>query len=173
MFSDPLKNLKQFGVSEDMIVADLGAGSGFYSMLVSKMVPKGKVYAIEVVPDYLQSITNKIKEAKITNLECFLGDVETIGGTKLKDGIANAVIASNILFQIEDKSKFVGEIKRILAPNGKVLLIDWEAVDSILSENMKGAVPKESARDLFEKNGFRFDREIDAGEHHYGMIFRI
>ena len=57
MFSDPVKNLKQFGLREDMIVADLGAGTGFYSMAVAEMVPKGKVYAIEIQKDFLTTVT--------------------------------------------------------------------------------------------------------------------
>ena len=52
MFADPIKNLKQLGLREDMIVADLGAGTGYYSIAASSLVPKGKVYAIEVIKEY-------------------------------------------------------------------------------------------------------------------------
>ncbi|MBP9715359.1 MAG: class I SAM-dependent methyltransferase [Candidatus Pacebacteria bacterium] len=173
MFSDPIKNLKQFDLREDMIVADLGAGTGFYSLALSKIVPRGKVYAIEVVPDYLQTILNKVKEAKIGNVDCFLGDVEKIGGTKLKDGIIDRVVASNILFQVEDKDKFIEEVKRILKKDGQVLLIDWTVDNSSPLGNRKEAISKEQATLLFTKKGFSKERDIDAGEHHYGMIFII
>lgn len=171
MFSDPVKNLKQFEIREDMIVADLGAGTGFYSLALSKIVTKGKVYAIEIIPDYLQTILNKIKEARIVNVDCFLGDVEKIGGTKLKDGIIDRVIASNILFQVEDKNKFIEEVKRILKKDGKVLLVDWDTDNSSPLGNKKEAVSKEQAIELFTKHGFMKERDIDAGEHHYGIIF--
>ena len=62
MFTDPIKNLKQFGIREDMVVADLGAGTGFYSIPLAFMVPHGKVYAIEIQKDFLTTIKNKIKE---------------------------------------------------------------------------------------------------------------
>lgn len=172
MFSDPIKNLKQFEISEDMIVADLGAGTGFYSLALSKIVPRGKVYAVEVVPDYLHTILNKVKEAKITNVDCFLGDVEKIGGTKLKDGIIDRVVASNILFQVENKDKFIEEVKRILKKDGKVLLIDWDMDASSPLRNKKEGISKERAIELFAKYGFIKERDIDAGEHHYGMILR-
>ncbi len=172
MFSDPIKNLKQFEISEDMIVADLGAGTGFYSLALSKIVPRGKVYAVEVVSDYLHTILNKVKEAKITNVDCFLGDVEKIGGTKLKDGIIDRVVASNILFQVENKDKFIEEVKRILKKDGKVLLIDWDTDTSSPLGNKKEGISKERAIELFAKYGFIKERDIDAGEHHYGMILR-
>ena len=95
------------------------------------------------------------------------GNVEKIGGTKIGNNIADAVIVSNILFQVEDKENFILEIKRILKPNGKILLIDWSE-KSIMSG--AGIVSKNKARILFEKQSFIFVREIDAGAHHYGMI---
>ena len=65
MFTDPVKNLKAFGLRDDMIVADLGAGSGFYSLTAASMVPRGKVYAIEVIKDFLVGLKNKAKEAHL------------------------------------------------------------------------------------------------------------
>jgi ubiquinone/menaquinone biosynthesis C-methylase UbiE len=169
MFTDPVKNLKQLGLGDNMIVADLGAGTGFYSIAAGNLVPMGKVYAVEVIKDYLITIKNKAREAHLNNLECFWGDVEKIGGTKIKDGIVDAVIASNILFQVEDKEKFIAEIKRILKVGGKVLLIDW-AEASPIGPNKEKCISKEKALTLFSKRGFVLEREIDAGEHHYGMI---
>src|ERR1035437_7784661 len=107
MFADPIKNLRAFGLREDMIVADLGAGTGFYSVAAAEMVPRGKVYAVEVQKDFLHKIKDKISDAHLGNVETLWGDVEKIGGTKIKDGIVDAVIASNILFQVEDKDKFI------------------------------------------------------------------
>jgi len=171
MFTDPVKNLKQFGLREDMVIADLGAGTGFYSIAVAQMVPRGKVYAIEIQRDFLATVKTKAKEANLNNLECFLGNVEKIGGTSLKDAIVDAVIVSNVFFQIENKDKFLEEIKRILKVGGKVLLIDWSDV-SPTNSSLKKIVPKEKAREILETKGFIFDKEINAGGHHYGMIFK-
>lgn len=168
MFSDPVKNLKAFGLREDNIVADLGAGTGYYSVAAGKMVPRGKVYAIEVQKDFLTMIRNKVREAHLGNVEVIWGNIEKVDGTKIRGGIVDAVIASNVLFQVEDKDKFMEEVKRILKPQGKVLLIDWSA-DSFAT-SLKTAVPKNKAREMFERKGFVFEREINAGTHHYGMI---
>ena len=167
MFTDPVKNLKAFGLREDSIVADLGAGTGYYSIALGTLIPKGKVYAIELQKDFLDAIKNRVFEAHLNNVEIILGDVEKLGGTKIGDGTMDAVIASNILFQVEDKEKFIEEIRRILKLKGRVLLIDW-AESSIMSGNT--IVPKDKAREMFEKKNFVVDREIDAGAHHYGMI---
>ena len=167
MFTDPVKNLKVFGLREDMIVADLGAGSGYYAIAAAKMVPKGKVYAIEIQKDFLTAIKNKGVENHLNNLECLLGDIEKKCGTKLKDNIVDAVVASNIFFQVADKDNFIIEAKRILKPGGRLLLIDWSE-SSIMSGT--AILSKDKAFNLFEQKGFILERKIDAGEHHYGMI---
>src|SRR3989339_85866 len=154
MFTDPVKNLKAFGLREDMVVADLGAGSGFYTIPLAEMVPRGKVYAIEIQRDFLTTIRNKANDARLSNVECFLGDVEKMGGTKLKDKIVDAVIASNILFQVENKDKFTEEIKRILKPDGRVLLVDWSSGSSSIGPSLDKIVPKNKAREMFERKGF-------------------
>lgn len=169
MFVSPEKILKQFAVAEDMIIADLGAGSGFYSIPLAYKVPKGKVYAIEVQKDFLKTIKNKAKDERLHNLEIIWGDVEKKGGTKIKDNTADIVIASNILFQVSNKIRFADEAFRILKNKGKLIFIDW--ADSEFKSGKYPIVSKDQAKNNFEHSGFIFEKNIDAGEHHYGMIF--
>ncbi len=168
MFADPVKNLKALRLRENDIVADLGAGTGYYSIAAGKIITRGKVYAIEIIKDYLTTIKNKITEAHLGNVEIIWGNIEEIGGTKIKDGVVDVAIVSNVLFQVENKNKFIEEIKRILKSKGRVLLVDWSVESAGISP--KRALPKDRARSLFEEKNFTFDREIDAGAHHYGMI---
>lgn len=169
MFSNPIKNLKAFGFREDDIIADLGAGTGYYSLAVAEIAHRGKVYAVELQKDFLAKIRNKVSDAGLQNVEIIWGNVEKIGGTKIGNNVVDAVIASNILFQVEDKEIFLDEIKRILRPKGRVLFIDWSE-DSLLPT--KSIISKNKALELFTKKGFTFEQNIDAGEHHYGMILR-
>lgn len=167
MFTDPLKNLKSFGIKEDNVVADLGAGTGHYTLAAGRIATRGKVYAVEVQKDFLDTIKNKIKDAHLGNVEIIWGNVEKLGGTKIADGVVDVAIASNILFQVEDRENFILEIKRILKPKGRVLLIDWAEASVVRGANI---VSKEKARVMFETKGFIVEREINAGDYHYGII---
>ncbi len=168
MFSNPEKNLSALGLRENSIVADLGAGTGYYALAAGSLVPRGKIYAVELQKEYLDTIRHKVAEAGLKNVDIIWGNAEKIGGTKIGDGVADVVIVANILFQVENKNGLIEEAKRILKPKGKLFLSDW-AADSILG---KIAVPQAKARALFEQRGFVFDREIDTGREHYGMILR-
>ena len=167
MFTNPLKNLKALGLREDDVVADLGAGTGYYAVLAGALVPKGKVYAVELQKDFLETIKVHVRDAHLNNVEIIWGNVEKIDGTKIEDNTIDVAIASNILSQVENKNDFILEIKRILKPKGRVLLVDWSE-ESFLYKAF--IIPKNKAKEMFEEKGFVFEREIDAGDHHYGII---
>ncbi len=170
-FSDPKNNTRQLGLYEGQIVADLGAGIGAYSIEAAKEVGEsGRVYAIEVQKELLANIKNKAREEGISNIEVIWGDIERNGKTKIKDDFVDAVIASNILFQVEDSVGFLEEIKRILKQKGKVLIIDWEGSFNGTGPSPKHIISYATARSLFEENGFLFVKNISAGDHHYGFV---
>lgn len=169
-FSDPEKNIRQFKLQEGNYVADLGAGSGFYSIETARIVgDRGRVYAVEVQKELVQSVKNKAISEHLHNVEVVWGDIEEIEGTKLKEGSVDAVILSNIIFQIEDKQGLINETKRILKKNGRLLIIDWTDSHGGLGPENSAVFPMTEARSLFEQNGFVFEDKINAGAHHYGF----
>lgn len=171
MFSDPVKNIAELGIQDGMKVVDLGAGSGFYSIEAAKKVgSRGMVYAVEVQRDLIDRIKKNAGAVGLHNIEGVWGNAEKIGGTKLREAIADRVISSNILFQIEPpfRDEFCLEIKRILKPGGKILLIDWSELSAL---GPRSFIPASVAQILFEKAGFILDKTFDAGDHHYGIVF--
>lgn len=172
MFSNPQNNINTLGIDNGMKVADLGSGSGFYSIESAKIVGnRGRVYSIDVQQDLLDKIKNSAGLLGLHNIEIVWGNIEKIGGTKLREAVIDRAILSNVLFQVEEKDRdnLVLETKRILKPGGKVLIIDWDS-DSDLGPKTK--VRPDKAQALFEKAGFLFERKFDAGDHHYGLILK-
>lgn len=174
MFSDPQKILDQFKLATGRFVADLGSGAGFYAIIAAKMVgPLGRVYAVDALKDMLQKIKNEAVRNKLFNVEALWGNIEKLGGTRLADASVDTVLICNSLFQIEDKENFLLEVKRITRQEGRILLVDWKESFGGLGPQPEHVVSSETARSLFEKSGFLFERDIkDAGAHHYGLIFR-
>ncbi|MDE2010772.1 MAG: methyltransferase domain-containing protein [Patescibacteria group bacterium] len=169
MFSDPASNLAKFGLTEGMKVVDLGAGSGFYAVEAARRVgASGRVYAVEVQKDLLDRIRSNGAAEGLHNIEVVWGDAEKIGGTKLREALADRVIVSNILFQAEKPDELALEVKRLLKPGGKALVVDWSELSPIGPGNI---FPAAKAQTLFEKSGFKLEQSFGAGEHHYGLVF--
>lgn len=173
MFSDPENNIKQFALTPGMQVADLGSGSGFYTMAIAKAVsPNGRVFAVDIQKDLLEKLKNGAHQNRITGIEIVWGDLEHLGGTKLRESSMDAVTICNIFFQIKNKTSLCLEAKRILRPNGRVLVVDWSASFGGVGPQQEDVVSKMDMTTLFQDQGFVLDREISAGAEHYGLIFR-
>lgn len=172
MFSNPENNVSQLGLQEGARVADFGAGTGLYSRaLSSKVGEKGQVYAVEVQKDLVKKLESELRHWGISNVDCIWGDIEKLHGTKIADRTMDAVILSNVLFQVEDKLGLIEEVKRVLKKGGQVLLVDWADSFGGMGPSLDHVVKKEEASSLFEKRGLHFVRDIVVSPHHYGIIF--
>ena len=172
-FTDPQNNIDQFDLGQGMQVADLGAGTGAYAVAVAKKVgSEGKVYAIEVQKDLLGRIHDSARAEHLFNVEAIWGDIEKVGGTKLGDSSMDAVIISNVLFQLNEKVNLIKEAYRILKPNRRVLFIEWAGSYGGLGPAGEEVVEPHIAKELFTQHGFEYVDNIYAGDNHYGMIFR-
>ena len=160
-------------LGEGMHVADIGAGSGAYTLWAAEAVGEnGRVYAIDVQ----QPLLDRIKKAAIAQgmhtIEALRGNVEAPGGTHLGDDSVDACIVTNILFLLEDKNALVLEVKRILKASGKVLVVDWSDSFGGLGPQKKDIITFEEAQKIFRRNNFDVQAQIEAGEHHWGCIVK-
>ncbi len=173
MFSNPEKNLLQFGINEGMSVADFGVGSGHYALSIARKVgDTGKVYCIDVMNEMLYKVSLEAEQQMLHNIEFIWSNLENEKGSTIKTGSIEAVIIANTFFEIEKKIDLVAESLRILKEKGRVLLVDWQDSFAGMGPHKDYVVKKEDAIDFFVKGGFEVEREIDAGDHHYGIVFR-
>ncbi len=171
MFSAPEKNIEQLQLAPNQIVADFGAGSGAYTIAAAQaMNGTGKVYAIEVQKNLLTTLQNTCTAAHLNNVAYIWGNIELPGGSKLGDNSCDVVIVSNVLFQAPDKRSLLMEARRVLRPNGKILLIDWTASFNNMGPTQDQIVSEAEAKKLAESCRMDVKRTIDAGNYHYGLI---
>lgn len=172
-FADPAKNINFLELREGEHVADFGAGTGFYAIAAARKVgDSGRVYALDVQKDLLDKLRDKLKQDRISNIETIWADLDSVGGSNLAELSMDACIISNILFQSEDKNALVTEADRILKSKGRVMVIDWSDSYGGLGPTPSDIVTKEQVKNLFTPKGFIIESEFDAGDHHYGIIFR-
>lgn len=171
MFIDPTQIIKKFNLSDGMLVADFGAGSGFYSFEAARAVsPNGKVYSVDVMKDLLTKLLAEAGKQGLRNIEIVWGNIEKLGGTRLRESFLDRVIVSNVFFQVEHREGVVAEIKRVLKKGGRVLLVDWS--DSTGSISGGKNFHEEEAKKLFATSGFVLEEVLEAGNSHYALIFK-
>lgn len=173
MFIKPEQIVKVFGLMPGMVAVDFGCGTGHYPLLMSMLVGStGLVYAVDIQKNLLESVKKQAREKGIKNIEIICADLEKSESMPLKSGIANFVLISNILFQVENKDALVKTAHNLLKAGGYVAVIDWKKEDSFkLGPKFEHKISKEEVKNLFSQNGFNVENEFLAGEHHYGIIF--
>lgn len=162
-----------FHLREGDAVGDFGAGSGFFEKILSRIVGKtGKVYAVEIQKPLVERVAAMVEEEKIENTEVLWCDIETENGCTLEDGILDAGILSNALFQFGNRGAALEEIRRLLRKGGKLLVLDWSDSARGVGPKPETLLPEADAKALIEQHHFRFTRAFPAGEYHYGLAFQ-
>lgn len=172
-FVVPEKVVTHFHLREGDAIGDFGSGSGFFTKALSRAVGStGKVYSFEIQKPLVERIADIARHEHLDNVEVLWCDIESKGGCKLKDGILDAALLSNALFQFSDRAAALGEVRRMLQSGGKLLMIDWSESFGGMGPQPSDVVPQADATALIERHGFHFERLFPAGEHHYGLAFR-
>ncbi len=171
-FSIPHENVLQLGLQEGMKVGDFGAGSGHYSRAAAAVVGhNGRVYAIDVQEEVLKHLKLNTKIHHQGTIDTIWGDIEKAGGTHLRDASLDAVILANTLFQVENRLGLLEEIKRVLKPDGKLMIVDWAGSYGGMGPMLGKVISEHDAENFFISGGFHKVKSFRAGPHHYGIVF--
>jgi len=165
--------VSQFHLHPGDVVADLGAGSGFFLKVLSAAVGEGgRVYACEIQKQLVEKLGTYVQTNGLLNVDTRWCDLESVGGTRLRADELDAAIVVNTLYQIDDKVAFLNETARTLRTGGKLLIIDWSDSDTGIGPTSNHLIVSADCIALCESHGFVLERDFPAGEHHYGLAFR-
>ena len=172
-FLNPRAAVRAAGIHEGMLVADFGAGSGFFTRAAAREVGDGgAVWAVDTNRDLLPRIKNLATAEGLNNVEVVHGDIEVVGGTNLPDEHFDFVILANALFALVHKGECAAEVRRALKKSGRALIIDWSGSFGGLGPHPDHVVDADAARKLFEQHGFAVVSSVPAGAYHWGFVVR-
>lgn len=170
-FLHPEGIVERFGLRPGMIVADFGCGAGYFTIPAARSVGEsGRVWAIDIQKSSLELVKSRATLERLLNVEPIWADLELPSGSHLPNDAADFVIISNILFQVERKREVLGEAWRALRTGGGAAILEWDETPFPAGPPLVLRVPRQTALKLAEEAGFTLVEQLDAGDHHYGLL---
>lgn len=168
-FLSPDHLVEKLYLKDGSRVADVGSGSGAYVVSLARSVgEKGKVYAVDIHRDALHTLHNSLTKAGYLNTDIIWADIEK--GIYIEDYDLDAVVLSNVLFQLENIQTGLKEVSRVLKPEGQVLVVDWKDSFSGIGPHPGAVVTESRAEEELRKAGFHVRERLPAGDYHYAFI---
>lgn len=164
----PDKIIESFGVVEGEMVADLGAGNGFFTIPIAE-ITKTTVYAVDIEPEMLELLKLRSKEANINNIQFVVSDLEEI---RLNDHSVDKAIISLVLHEIPNLAKALTEVKRILRSGGQLFILEWEAIESEMGPPLHERISSRDMMGILKKHGFNVEMTF-IKEAIYGLTGTI
>ncbi|MEA3449661.1 MAG: class I SAM-dependent methyltransferase [Patescibacteria group bacterium] len=163
----------QARLDEGTRVADLGCGaSGHFVFPFSKAVgAKGKVYAVDILPDALKNIKHRFKQESLQNIKTVWSNLEIFNACKIDSSSLDSVFLINTLYQSKKRVEIIKEAVRMLKKGAFMMIVDWGNISAPFGPSSKEKVLKQALKDGASRLGLEFKSEFSAGQYHYGLIF--
>lgn len=118
--------IENLELAPDAVVADIGAGSGYFSFLLAPLVPEGKVVAVDIQQEMLDFIEAKKKLKKVGNIETHLGTIED---TKLEAATVDLAIMVDAYHEFSYPREMAESIVEGLKPGGRIVFLEYRGED--------------------------------------------
>ena len=161
--------LKNLNVQPGMIIADIGAGSGYHSSLLSKRVGNGKVYAVDVELEMIAFLKDRIKAEKTKNVVPVLSTEQTVG---LPANSIDLMLLVDVYHEFSYPYEMGVAMLEALKPGGKLVLVEFRTEDAMVPIKTIHKMSEQQSIREFKAAGFIFEKNISNLPWQHCMVFR-
>lgn len=164
----PLETLEKLGLKPTDVFADIGCGIGYFTIPAAGMIGNQTAYALDTSPEMLEEVGKRGSDAGVSNI------VSTQTGEynlKLPDESVTFALMVNVIHEIDDKLRFLKEIRRILKPGGKLAIIDWEKRATEMGPPVDHRIAREEITAMLKEISFECQETMSFTENFYGLVF--
>ncbi|WP_316848683.1 class I SAM-dependent methyltransferase [Pedobacter agri] len=144
LVSLPLKN--------NSIVADIGAGSGFYTFRVAQRIPKGKIYAVEIQDEAITFLKKKASDDRYANVAVIKGNEQS---PNLPANSLDLAFMVDVYHELQYPAAYLNALKKALKPNGQLLLLEYKAEDPAVAIKPEHKMSVTQVKKELSANGFK------------------
>lgn len=160
--------LKNLNLKSGMHVADIGAGSGYYTSLIAKRIGNGKVYAVDVEPQMILFLNERIKEEKLSNVVTVLGSEKS---TALPSSSIDMMLLVDVYHEFSFPYEMGQSMYNALKPEGRLVLVEFRSEDETVPiKTIHKMSVAQSVKEL-KAVGFRLEKNISNLPWQHCMVF--
>jgi ubiquinone/menaquinone biosynthesis C-methylase UbiE len=160
--------IKNLQLHPGMNVADIGAGSGYHSRLISKQIGKGKVFAVDVEPAMLVYLKQRIDQENLSNITPVLG---TSISVSLPNESVDMMLLVDVYHEFSHPYEMSQSMFNALKPQGKLVLVEFRAEDESVPIKTIHKMSEAQAVKELKAVGFRLEKNIKNLPWQHCMIF--
>lgn len=142
--------IQKLGLKPDAVVADVGAGSGYFALRLASQLPKGRVLAIDVEPKMLTHIQQRAKELKLTNLTT----VQATASDPKVDPKADLVLVADVLHHVPNQPAWLGRLFQAMKPGARLAIIEFKEGNLPKGPPAHIKIPRDKLLKLLTTAGF-------------------
>jgi arsenite methyltransferase len=168
-YQKPREVLHALGLRPGETIADIGAGSGYFTFHLARQVgAQGKIYAVDVSPDMIRHINRRIRDAKANNIVSVLAEPDD---PLLLEQSVDRFFVCNVWHHVENQTKYLSLMKKMLKQDGEVIMIDFHQADIPVGPPPQMKIAREEVIKQMESHGFRLKREHTFLPYQYFLVF--
>lgn len=149
----PSKAIALLELAPDAVLADIGAGSGYYSFRIARKLPRGKVVAVDIQPEMLDFLKTESAKLGVTNVQPHLGAIDDV---KLPPASIDAALMVDAYHEFDHPVEMLASLRSALKSKGRIYLLEYRAEDDNVPIKPHHKMTEAQARKEFEAAGFRF-----------------
>ena len=134
-------------------IADLGAGNGYFTVPMAHKTEK-QVFAVDIEPKMLSLLKEHAANENATNIVYLEGNLEEI---PLENQSSDKALIAFVSHEVPHLDKMIEELKRIMKPSGKILILEWDVIESESGPPLHERIPSAELKKVFEANGLHGD----------------
>jgi ubiquinone/menaquinone biosynthesis C-methylase UbiE len=170
-YQKPDEVAKALKLEEGEVIADIGAGSGYFTFRLARPVgEKGRVYAVDVSPDMVVHLNRRVRDLNVKNVVTILSAPDD---PLLADGSVDRFLIVDTWHHIGGHAKYLALLKRMLKPGGQVVMIDFKKAKTAVGPPMEMRIDRDDLVREMEANGFQLAAEHTFLEYQYFLIFKV
>jgi ubiquinone/menaquinone biosynthesis C-methylase UbiE len=168
-YQKPHEVLMALDLKPGETIADIGAGSGYFSFRLAQHVgEKGKVYAVDINPDMILHMNRRIRDMHVNNVVTVLSAPDD---PLLMDSSIDRFFVCETWHHIENQPGYLTLMKKMLKPGGQIVMIDFQKKDTPVGPPAQMKIAREDLMRQMEANGFRLAKEHTFLPYHYFLVF--